>query len=94
MTEKIAKGDFNGLRGLVTDELFDQIKEGFGALTSEERQKFIIKQDEIIRCGIKNIDIIEDDEGKSIEILVVCHAIKNWSNIDLSNLHESDPKDM
>lgn len=81
LTEKIAEGNFDSLRGLVTDELLDQIKEGFGPLTFEERQKFIIKSDEILSYGIKKMDIIEDEHGTSIEILVVSHAIRNLEDV-------------
>lgn len=32
--------------------------------------------------GIKSIDIIEDDDGTSIEILVISHAVKNLNDIE------------
>lgn len=38
--------------------------------------------------AIRNIDILEDEESTSIEILVVTHAIKN-----LSEINNSDSKD-
>ncbi|XP_023227478.1 m-AAA protease-interacting protein 1, mitochondrial-like [Centruroides sculpturatus] len=73
----LAKGDIDALKGLITSEALSEIQRSYTIMNLKQRQDLQIKLEEIFFSFIYQIGIIMEDDSKKryVEITVVCHCI-------------------
>ncbi|KAG8180704.1 hypothetical protein JTE90_005801 [Oedothorax gibbosus] len=79
----LSQGDFNSLKGLVTEDAITEIKRNFSSLTVKERQDLLIKVTDILFAFPHQIGIIFDDNNQKrfAEITVVYHCMNDFEEL-------------
>ncbi|GFQ78355.1 m-AAA protease-interacting protein 1, mitochondrial [Trichonephila clavata] len=79
----LSQGDFQSLRGLLTDDAIAEIRRNFSKLNVKERQDLFIKISDIFIVFPYQIGIIFDDDSQKrfAEITVVYHIIKDFEEM-------------
>lgn len=74
-------GDFDGLRGMLTDDLIDDLREKLSNWTVEQRSQLRSKSDDICRAVLRTIDMVEDDDRLLVRMSMVYHVVEGFDNI-------------
>lgn len=79
----MANGDFDGLRGLVTDNTIDTLRDVITSWTEEQRSELRVLPDDICRLYVSEIEIEEDaDSGSGIvNIFMIYHVVKDFKEL-------------
>ncbi|GFW28272.1 m-AAA protease-interacting protein 1, mitochondrial [Trichonephila clavipes] len=79
----LSQGDFQSLRGLLTEDAIAEIRRNFSKLNVKERQDLFIKISDIFIVFPYEIGIIFDDDSQKrfAEITVVYHIIKDFEEM-------------
>ncbi|GFT66972.1 m-AAA protease-interacting protein 1, mitochondrial [Nephila pilipes] len=79
----LSQGDFQSMKGLVTDDAIAEIRRNFSKLNVKERQDLFIKLADIFIVFPYQIGIIFDDDSQKrfAEITVVYHIIKDFEEM-------------
>ncbi|XP_055932133.1 m-AAA protease-interacting protein 1, mitochondrial-like [Argiope bruennichi] len=88
----LSQGDFQSLKGLVTDDAIAEIKRNYSSLNIKERQDLLTKFSDIFISFPYQIGIIFDDDNQKryAEITVVYHIIKNLEDMKMQSKVNSE----
>lgn len=82
MSDKLAAGDFDGLRGLVTDDLIDELREKLADWTDEQRSQLRSKSEDMCRSILRSIETVEQDGGSLIaKLTMVYHVVEGFQDL-------------
>lgn len=83
VSSSLSQGDFQSMKGLVSDEAITEIKSNFAALNVKERQDLLIKITDILFAFPYQIGIIFDDTNQKrfAEVTVVYHSMNDFEEL-------------
>lgn len=81
VSDKLASADFDGLRGMVTDELIDDLREKINAMTDEQRQELRASPKDICQAMLNDIEIKEEDDAMFVKITMVYHVVRGFLDL-------------
>lgn len=94
VSNKLANSDFDGLRGLVTDDVIDDLREKLSTWTNEQRSHLRSQAEDICRYILRDIEIVEEDDQVLVKITMVYHVVEGFKNITdgkFDNYFQSKP---
>lgn len=75
-------GDYDALRGLVTDNLIDDLREKLSTWTDEQRAHLRSQTEDMCRAILRRIEIIEDDDDRLlVKMKMVYHVVEGFQNL-------------
>lgn len=90
VSDKLAMGDFDGLRGMVTNSLIDDLSERMSTWTDEQRSALRTVQEDICKAIVNHIDIQENDDGIVVKVRVVYHIVKGYKALQDGRISAQD----
>ena len=84
ISNKLAQGDWDGLKGFITDDILPELKENMSKMTMAQRSEVAIATDDIYLTFPYQVGIIFDEEQvhkRIVEITMVFHTIKGLNDI-------------
>lgn len=81
MSDKLASGDYDGLRGLITDDLIDELRERLSTWTVEQRTQLRSNADDICRAILRAIDVVEEDDRLLVKMSMVYHVVEGFEDL-------------
>lgn len=81
MSDKLATADFDGLRGLVTDDHIDDLREKIGSWTSEQCLRLRTQSEDMCRAILRNIEMVEEDDRLLVKMSMVYHVVEGFQNL-------------
>ncbi|GAU88160.1 hypothetical protein RvY_00907-1 [Ramazzottius varieornatus] len=91
--DRVADGDANSMKGLVTDEVLDAVEKGLKNLSTADRETFRRKDTDIYLTFPYQLGIIMDDDDANkrwVEIMMVYHTLKNFEDLQKQNVNAQD----
>lgn len=73
--------DFDALRGMVTDDLIDDLREKLPKWTDEQRSRLRSQSEDMCRAILRDIEIIEDNYRLLIKMSMVYHVVEGFQNL-------------
>lgn len=82
MSDKLSAGDFDGLRGMVTDDLIDELREKLADWTDDQRAQLRSKSEDMCRSILRSIETVERDDGSLIaKLSMVYHVVEGFQDL-------------
>lgn len=81
VSEKMALADFDGLRGLVTDETIEKIRDPILAMTEKQRSTLFVDSKDIVKQYVTSIDFTQARGSVFVDIFMVYHVVKDFEKI-------------
>lgn len=82
MSDKLANGDFDGLRGLVTDDLIDELREKLADWTDDQRRQLHSKSEDMCRAFLRSIEMVEEDDDRLVvKMSMVYHVVEGFQDL-------------
>lgn len=81
MSDKLALGDFDGLRGLVTDDRIDDLRERIESWTEEQRSRLRTQSEDMCRAVLRDIEMVEEDDRLLVQMSMVYHVVEGFQNL-------------
>ncbi|XP_031640731.1 uncharacterized protein LOC116352349 [Contarinia nasturtii] len=75
ISDKLASADFDGLHGLVTDEVIDRLRHVIVTMTDEQRSRLRVKMNDIPQFLVSSIEIKEKNDSTCVDISLICKAV-------------------
>ncbi|XP_031640730.1 uncharacterized protein LOC116352348 [Contarinia nasturtii] len=89
ISDKMASADFDGLRGLVTDKVIDDLQNPIVAMTEEQRSHLRVLEDDIVAQFVSSIDIREDEDRKFVDIFTILQVVLGYKQLTASEEKKS-----
>lgn len=93
VSEKLANGDLNGLRGLLTDELIDRLKPILDSTNEHQRSEFRTASEDICKLFVSNVETEEKNDRLSVKITMIYHVIKGFADLNQMSNEQIPPKE-
>lgn len=82
--------DLDGLRGLVTDDLIDSLREKIEAMTDEQRQHLRTVPEDICKAILNNIELVEEDDSLLVKMTMVYHVVRGFMDLKENRIPPDD----
>lgn len=74
--------DFDGLRGMVTDDLIDELREKLSTWTTQQRSQLRSQSEDMCRAFAHDIKMVEDDHHRLlVKISMIYHVVEGFQNL-------------
>lgn len=81
VSDKLASGDFDGLKGLVKDDIIDQIRNVIVTWTEAQRSELRVSSDDFCKIYLSDIQIQEEGDGAIVEISTIYHLVRGFKQL-------------
>lgn len=82
-------GNFDGLRGMVTDDLIDDLREKLSDWTIEQRTQLRSNSADICRAVLRDIEMVEDDDRLLVKMSMVYHVVEGFQDFTEGKFDEN-----
>lgn len=94
MSDKLATGDFDGLRGMVTDDQIDYLRDKLSNWTTEQRSQLRSQSADVCRAIPRHVEMVEQDDRLLVKISMVYHVVEGFQNLTEGKLDDKFPRKM
>lgn len=84
--------NFDGLRGMLTDDLIDDLREKLSNWTTEQRSQLRSKADDICRAVLRDIEMVEEDDRLMVKMSMVYHVVEGFQDLTEGKFDENFQK--
>lgn len=81
MSDKLAAGDFHGLRGMVTDDVIDELREKLADWTDDQRAQLRSKSEDMCRSLLRSIETVEQNGTLLAKLSMVYHVVEGFQDL-------------
>lgn len=80
----------DGLRGLVTDDIIDSLREKIDAMTDEQRQQLRTLPEDICKAILNDIELVEEDDSLLVKMTMVYHVVRGFADLRENRVPPAD----
>lgn len=77
--------DFDGLRGLVKDEVIERLRQPIVAMTDAQRSELRVHVDDIVKQFVSGIELNEVHGSVFVDISMVFHVVRDFKRLTSEN---------
>lgn len=86
VAQKLASADFDGLRGLVKDDVIERLGSIIENMNDKQRAHLYLTSDDICKRIVTGIEFIVNDGQILVEISMVYHLVKGFKDLTDGNV--------
>lgn len=86
VTDKLALCDFDALRGMVTDEVIDDLREKLPTWTNDQRSYLRTESEDMCRAILHSIETVESDDRLLVKMSMVYHVVEGFQQLTKGTL--------
>lgn len=81
VAQKLSMANFDGLRGLVKDQVIESVRNVIDSMTEKQREQLYITSDDICKQTVSGIEVKPEGGQVLVEISMVYHLVKGFKDL-------------